>query len=90
MQKLLDYPVLGLFICCILLITMNTVGQIQLKHLETEMVKVKSELALYKAYYEDMHKYPEWLTKSYQDCNSKDVPDNFVKECTAYEIQRIK
>ena len=90
MQKPLDNPVFGLFVCCILLIIMNTASQIQLKHLETEMAKVKSELAIYKIYYEDMHKYPEWLTKAYQDCNSKDVPDSFVKECTAYEIQRIK
>ena len=90
MQKLLDNPVLGLFVCCILLMIMNGVTQVECNHYERELTKVTSELNLYKTYYEDMHKYPDWLTRAYQDCNSKDVPDNFVKECTAYEIQRIK
>ena len=30
---------------------------------------------------------PDWLMMSYDRCNCPEVPENFLKECVAYEIK---
>lgn len=71
--------VILLTISSVALYNWNSVSE-QNKKLQEQVKSLELRLSAYEF-------VPDWLTMSYDKCNCPEVPENFLKECVAYEIK---
>lgn len=68
-----------LIISSVALYNWNSVEK-QNKQLQKQVKSLELRLSAYEF-------VPDWLMMSYDRCNCPEVPENFLKECVAYEIK---
>lgn len=71
--------VILLTISSVALYNWNSVSK-QNKQLQEQVKSLELRLSAYEF-------VPDWLMMSYDKCNCPEVPENFLRECVAYEIK---
>ena len=81
------YTLKDMVIALVILLSISTVAlhnshslSQQNKQLQEQVESLKLRLSAYEL-------IPDWLMMSYDRCNCPEVPENFLKECVAYEIK---
>ena len=81
------YTLKDMVIALVILLSISTVALYnsyslsqQNKQLQERVETLEIQLSAYEL-------IPDWLMMSYDRCNCPEVPENFLKECVAYEIK---
>ena len=70
---------------CVLLLVM--IDSISSSMADDTIKKLKSENQLLHLQVDEFKRYPSWLKNAYDSCIPDEVPNAFLKECTALNIQ---